>query len=322
MAGTTAFNFTEDQRLEILFSRASRRSERAVLPISSNARDASDASPAFYCVHSVSGTAGTDYADLASGFTQVKLYGVQAPPSKIRDPEFGRNIDDLAMYYAQDLVKFQPEGTFFLGGWSTGGIVALEIARNLLKRGRQVGLLVAIDTVPENTHLDARPSGLRNAWEVVCNFPRWVKSERMREKAKRAMLVRLSDLARQLAKAANRRMSDETGIRKHDVYKHVDISGFAPEHKHFVMKHYDSVLNRRFIDQYSGNVVVYKAKVQPLLHPSQVEYAWRKIATRIEIVSVDGTHSTLMLEPSANAIARDLEIRITQSVKEDRAPLP
>ena len=280
MSGSAAFNFTEDSRLEILFSRVSRKSERAILPIGANAGDGGGQIPAFYCVHSVSGTAGADYRELASGFTAVKFYGVQAPPSKVRDPEFGRTVKELVSYYADALVKFQPEGTFFLGGWSSGGIVAFEIAQDLLKRGRKVGLLIAIDTVPENTDVDVAPWSLRNAWGVVCNLPGWIKSERMREKAKQAVLSWLSGWVRPFTKPANRRLEDEAETSKHEVYKHVDISAFETAHKQFVMAHYDSILNHRISDRYDGDVVVYKAKVQRLLYPCQLEYVWSRIAPR------------------------------------------
>jgi len=314
MSGTAALNFTEESRLELLFSRASRKSERAILPLSANARDVSDQSPAFYCVHSVSGTAGSDYAELASGFTKVKLYGIQAPPRKVRDPQFGLAVNELASYYAQALLKFQPEGTFFLGGWSSGGIVALEIARKLLKRGRKVGLLVAIDTAPENLGLDAAPSRLRNAWGVVCNLPGWIQNERIRKKAARVILARLSGLARPLSKPEIRRMQDGAETSKHAVYKHVDISRFETDHQRFVIAHDDSFPNHCLTDRYEGNMVVYEAKVQPLLRPHHVRYVWRRIAPRAEIVLIDGTHGSMMSKQSANAMARDLQTRILQLV--------
>ena len=144
----------------------------------------------------------------------------------------------------------------------------------------------------------------------------------MRKKAARIILARLSNWARPLSKPAMRRMQDEAETSKHAVYKHIDISGFETDHQRFVMAHYDSIINHRLADQYDGNVVVYEAKVQPLLHPYHVRYVWRRIAPRAEIVSIDGTHSTLVSKQSANAIARDLQTRILQLVKPNGAPWP
>ena len=251
----------------------------------------------------------------------MKFYGVQAPPGKSRDPEFGRNLDDLASYYADvPWANFSRKGPFFLGGWSSGGVVAIEIARDLLKRGRKVGLLVAIDTVPENIHLDGRPSGLRNAWGIVRNLPGWIKNERMREKAKRALLARLSDLPRPLSKA-KRRVQDEAETRKHDIYKHVDISHFDTDHQKFVMAHYDSIMDHRLGDT-TGMLWCTRRKCSLCFIPYYGRYVWCKIAPRAEIVPIEGTHGTMVSNQSANAIAADLQTRILKLAKTDSSPRP
>lgn len=44
------------------------------------------------------------------------------------------------------LLERQPHGPYFLGGYSAGGMVALEIATMLQNAGKEVALLVMIDT--------------------------------------------------------------------------------------------------------------------------------------------------------------------------------
>jgi len=38
----------------------------------------------------------------------------------------------MAAYYIKALRTVQPEGPYFLGGWSFGGLVAFEMAQQLL----------------------------------------------------------------------------------------------------------------------------------------------------------------------------------------------
>ncbi len=45
------------------------------------------------------------------------------------------------------LMEIQPRGPYFLGGYSFGGVVALEIATMLEKMGEKVALVVMVDTV-------------------------------------------------------------------------------------------------------------------------------------------------------------------------------
>ena len=51
----------------------------------------------------------------------------------------------VSQHYVDELVKFQPEGPFFLGGHSVGGTIALEMSQQLIARGREVSLLVVFD---------------------------------------------------------------------------------------------------------------------------------------------------------------------------------
>ena len=41
----------------------------------------------------------------------------------------------------------QPEGPYLLGGWSFGGMLAYEMARQLRASGQEVGMLAILDTV-------------------------------------------------------------------------------------------------------------------------------------------------------------------------------
>ena len=54
----------------------------------------------------------------------------------------------MATRYVGALVEAQPEGPYRLGGWSMGGLIAFEMARQLEGLGREVALLVLLDTMP------------------------------------------------------------------------------------------------------------------------------------------------------------------------------
>ncbi|MQY35987.1 D-alanine--poly(phosphoribitol) ligase subunit 1 [Streptomyces sp. RB17] len=51
----------------------------------------------------------------------------------------------LAAHYADALTERFPDGPYRLGGWSMGGVIALETARLLTGRGRTVELVAAVD---------------------------------------------------------------------------------------------------------------------------------------------------------------------------------
>ena len=58
------------------------------------------------------------------------------------------SIRDIAIKYVTEIRSIQPEGPYYLGGYSVGGLIALEMASILLEDKEQVGLLVMVDTLP------------------------------------------------------------------------------------------------------------------------------------------------------------------------------
>jgi len=86
------------------------------------------------------------YRDLANrlGLDQP-LYGLSA--FELDEVSTHRlRIEDLASHYVRALREFQREGPYHIGGWSFGGFVAFEMARQLSAAGDQVGMLVMLDT--------------------------------------------------------------------------------------------------------------------------------------------------------------------------------
>jgi thioesterase domain-containing protein len=54
----------------------------------------------------------------------------------------------MVAHYVREITAFQPQGSIQLAGYSMGGIMAYEVARQLLASGRRVGMLLLLDTTP------------------------------------------------------------------------------------------------------------------------------------------------------------------------------
>ncbi|RNL83027.1 type I polyketide synthase [Halostreptopolyspora alba] len=69
----------------------------------------------------------------------------------VTDPAFvggegPKSVPDLAGYYVELLRRRQREGPYLLGGWSMGGSLGQEMARQMHERGMAVDLLVMLDS--------------------------------------------------------------------------------------------------------------------------------------------------------------------------------
>ncbi|RKH58629.1 non-ribosomal peptide synthetase, partial [Corallococcus interemptor] len=54
-------------------------------------------------------------------------------------------VEEMATLYAAAIRAEQPEGPYLLAGWSLGGVIAFEMARQLRAQGQAVGLLALVD---------------------------------------------------------------------------------------------------------------------------------------------------------------------------------
>jgi amino acid adenylation domain-containing protein len=120
----------------------------------------------FFCVHPIGGNVLCYYALSQALGPDQPFYGVQsistaadiAPPSDFRV---------MAANYVAALRQVQPHGPYLLGGWSLGGVVALEMARHLRAQGEPVGLLAVIDAqLPQA----AAPSPFDNQLHLLQRF--------------------------------------------------------------------------------------------------------------------------------------------------------
>jgi amino acid adenylation domain-containing protein len=116
-----------------------------------------------FLVHPVGGNVFC-YLPLASHLRDTPLYGIQAPdPGALPEP---RTIEAMATLYIEALREVQPEGPYRLAGWSLGGVVAYEMARQLEARGSEVALLAMIDVSPPRRKLEEPDPQLELAWFV------------------------------------------------------------------------------------------------------------------------------------------------------------
>lgn len=120
-------------------SSAASPNTKALVPI----RAHGDA-PRFFAVHPVGGSV-LCYGRLASLVgAELRFYGLQSLTLDAR--RSFDSIPDLAARYIVELREVQPSGPYFLGGWSLGGTIAVEMARQLTRAGQRVDLVVLIDS--------------------------------------------------------------------------------------------------------------------------------------------------------------------------------
>jgi thioesterase domain-containing protein len=108
-------------------------------------RSSGDETP-FFCIHPASGLVHI-YAELAARFPERPFYGLQSY-GFASGQSLDTSIEVMAQRYVKEMINHQPAGPYLLGGWSLGGKVAFEMARQLADAGKEVSLLAILDTTP------------------------------------------------------------------------------------------------------------------------------------------------------------------------------
>ncbi len=97
---------------------------------------------ALFLVHPIGGSVAA-YLALADRLNRP-VWAIQSPGLEAEAPAL-TTLESLATRYLTQIRGVQPEGPYHLGGWSFGGLIALELARQLERAG-QACRITMIDT--------------------------------------------------------------------------------------------------------------------------------------------------------------------------------
>jgi amino acid adenylation domain-containing protein len=230
--------------------------------------------PSFFCVHGIGGTI-LRFRDLAHlvGSDQP-FYGLQAQGLDGKHPVHTR-VEEMAAHYIEELKTVQSQDPYYIGGYSFGGMVALEMAHQLKAQGHVVGLVVLLDTFPGPLE---RTGSLFRTYLTLSRDQQWKHLAR-KTKAFRRSLRRRVAMMRLPATLKNVRNACYTAARTYD-----------PK-------------------PYDGPIVLFRASERGLGSVNQ-ESAWRHLAPQIEIYEVSGHHGNIVDEPQVRLLGDELKSRL------------
>jgi thioesterase domain-containing protein len=100
--------------------------------------------PPIYLIHHLLGDVFV-YRSVANQFAPDRpVFGIQAPVDLVDQPQ-PYSLQALASGYIGEILKRHTEGPIHLAGFSSGSVIAFEMARQLKNLGYEVGLLALID---------------------------------------------------------------------------------------------------------------------------------------------------------------------------------
>ncbi|WP_020672196.1 type I polyketide synthase [Amycolatopsis nigrescens] len=209
-------------------------------------------------------------------------------------------VEEKAAHYAELVRQLQPAGPYRLGGWSFGGCLAYETARQLTAAGERVDLVFMIDSILPLAAGERSPEQL-----LLDRFGRFA------EHIEQTYGIKLDLPAGELAR-----------LPEHDQIKLViDHLAEVPGMGQAVLHHqYTSYLDARVAERYQpepydGHVLLFRAQdPHPLTTSLDPRYlrtddalGWDEHCARLEIVRVPGDHLSMIDPPNVSVIADALD---------------
>jgi len=230
--------------------------------------------------------------------------GVQEPLTR---------FEAMAAYYIEEIRQVQPHGPYQIGGFSWGGSMAFEMARQLQARGEAVALLAIIDHAPlqSDYYCAKRDLGyaIRYAQDVPLRVRRFLRE--MDNEKRRAVLLakatRLAELTR-LKRATLDEVETAAALTAERIAEllYGNVSALPPHHRNVVLANSRAILEYT-PGVYRGRITVFRAAHQPVTCSPDPEMAWGALTTdRVAVRTVPGWHLTIMQEPNVKNLAREL----------------
>ncbi|QKS48799.1 amino acid adenylation domain-containing protein (plasmid) [Paenibacillus cellulosilyticus] len=105
--------------------------------------------PMFF-VHPAGGLSWCYAGLMRSLSSDYPIYGLQARGIAERTEQLPQSLDEMAADYLAHIRQVQPEGPYYIAGWSLGGNVAHAMAVKLQEEGEEVALLAMLDSYPSH----------------------------------------------------------------------------------------------------------------------------------------------------------------------------
>lgn len=259
----------------------------------------------------------------------ARLLGEEFPfytlqPLKRFEKPLPASIESMASAHLEMMLSVQPHGPYLLGGYCNGGLVALELAQRLLRRGEAVDLLFIFDTVVHNCKTSLATKLLRLAAKVpnltaeetsdlVLRknlFKAYWKEISGRERLQfvldnRAMIG--DEAAKWLRRTlARNRPAETTGVRS------CDRAAFARnefERKQAEYTFHFRRLVRGYVAQpYPAPITLLVSEGRTGAHANPT-LGWSKVAPQVDLHNVPGDHHTCLTK-HLNLVAEILRSRL------------
>lgn len=208
-----------------------------------------------------------------------------------------KTIEAFAELHMQQILKIQPQGPFFICGYSFGGLVAFEIAHRFYKLGHKVDMLMLIDTFP--------PDSIRK----ISGIEKAVPPAPVYSMTPRKILGRLK---RKTIRFLNWKFIGHPNrpldfLCKVLVKLNIPLPG-KKIRSHYILRLWRTAKSQYEIETYNGNLTYIKASESIYEHEQNAKLWESVVLSDFKLFTIPGEHLDLMKEPNVKILANLIKI--------------
>jgi thioesterase domain-containing protein/acyl carrier protein len=259
--------------------------------------------PPLFCVHGGGGHVLRFRAMAARLDPDQPFYGLRSP--NLDGVVKKVTVEELATGYIRDIRSLQSHGPYNLSGASFGGLVAYEMATQLVAQGEQVGVVALFDT--------GNPAYYRDlSFSQSMRFRISYLIERFQSYGKRLLHGETWQLARDLGRSLQTRTTRVVWNIFRRLYSARQRPMPGPLRDNVMM--FTSVAQAYTPKPYTGRVTLFRAAGRTAEYGKDPALGWEEVVRgEIEIITVPGDHMTILEEPYVWKLVEQLSTCLEES---------
>ncbi len=249
-------------------------------------------------------------------------------------------VQTFAPYYLEAIQSLQPEGPYYLGGYSAGGILAFEVAQQLLAQGEEVAFLAILDMPAPNpayrfwwriAHLLAWLLGFSPAREeafYLWGRDLWSRADYWVWRGFRVWLRQRGRLAQLIWKMPRKhrkahverwlkRQREAASVISPPVLRDMDPSSVTDPRARTLFTIYDRASRSYLPESYAGRLTLLRCPLgygRKEIRSPYPHYGWKKLVRHLDtyVINAQG-HLALLQEPAVIEVAQKLQAALDKA---------
>jgi amino acid adenylation domain-containing protein len=222
------------------------------------------------------------------------VYGIEGTTKEYN--EWYESIESMAAHYVAAIIKINPKGPYALAGFSFGGVVAFEMARQLKEQGKTVSLIGLLDTYVDSSYYYASYSRKRLVRYYDQTYRRLVFFKEM--------LTSLRGLKLRFNSKKEYILKKYFGLK--DILTPEETLALEQFTKANSMV--EKIVDRYHLKPQNFEVDLFRAKDDETYKLDATHLGWKKIALNgVNIHNISGNHLNIIAPPNDKVLAKMIQ---------------